>query len=392
MKKNNKKYARIRGGAGLTIVVPLLTMWVLSGWEQCPLSGLGFGEATLNAESGGRPFYLGFTSWASGPTPQAVSDTYDFISRNADVLTEHIEGVPWSEALNDKPFAEGFQKNIEQRLKNRLKGLKLVLAVSPLNMGRNGLASYFGTQENLPLPKEFEGKSFSDPIVKKAYLNYCQRMVDNFHPDYFIIGIETNELLRNTPQEWDHFVEFSKYMHGELKKKFPRLPMAQSVTLHVLLDKKLPNLEQYQKRIETFISDYDFNAISFYPFFMGLHYYDEFVVALRAIRQFGEKPIAISETGHPAEPIVAKTWNLNIPSSPEEQNEFIKALLNQAQADKYLFVTQFACRDYDELWKTFPEEVKDLGRLWRDTGLVDENNNKRLACQTWVSVLAKKKT
>ena len=213
-----------------------------------------------------------------------------------------------------------------------------------------------------------------------------------------VVGGVTHEEGHEDParrvadQEWDHFVEFSKYMHGELKKKFPRLPMAQSVTLHVLLDKKLPNLEQYQKRIETFISDYDFNAISFYPFFMGLHYYDEFVVALRAIRQFGEKPIAISETGHPAEPIVAKTWNLNIPSSPEEQNEFIKALLNQAQADKYLFVTQFACRDYDELWKRFPEEVKDLGRLWRDTGLVDENNNKRLACQTWVSVLAKKKT
>jgi peptidoglycan/xylan/chitin deacetylase (PgdA/CDA1 family) len=338
-----------------------------------------------------RRFYLGFTSWPSGPTPQAVEETYQFISQNADVLTEHIEGVPWTEALEGKPFAEAFQKNIEQRRRHRPQGLKLVLAISPLNMGRNGLASYFGEQENMPLPKVFQGKSFNDPTIKQAYLNYCRRMAEYFDPDYFIIGIETNELLKNTPAEWEPFLELSRYVRTELKKRFPSLPMAHSVTLHVLLDKKIPQLDTYQKKIREFISPYDFNAVSFYPFFLGLHHYDEFITALRAIRQLSDKPIAISESGHPAEAIVTKTWNLNIPSSPKEQNDFVKALLSQAQEDRYLFVTQFASRDFDELWKTFPEEVKDLGRLWRDTGLVDENDTKRPAFHTWADVLAKRR-
>ena len=373
----------------LAWIAVLLVFWAAFGRGPHLFSRTAL--SVTAAEPLTRPFYLGFTSWTSGPSEKDVSETYAFITQHADLITEHIEGVPWTEASQDAPFPRGFQENIQQRRRNRPSGLKLVLAISPLNMGRSALASYYGEKENMPLPQEFQGKSFDHPTIKKAYFNYCRRMAEYFEPDYFIIGIETNELLRNTPAEWEHFVEFSQYVHSELKKRFPRLPMAQSVTLHVLLDKKLQDLDQYQKRIKQFIADYDFNAVSFYAFFLGLHRYEEFVRAFESIRQFSSKPIAISECGHPAEPVVAKTWNLNLPSDPEEQSNFVKALLEQAQKHRYLFVTQFASRDYDDLWKMFPDDVKDLGRLWRDTGLVDENSNKRPAYAEWMKALGRPK-
>jgi len=337
-----------------------------------------------------RRFLMGFTSWSSGTTPEATQATYEFISHSADAITEHIEGVPWTEALSGEPFRKGFLENIERRKKNQPKGLKLVLAISPLNMGRSALADYYGDKENMPLPEEFRGKHFNDPVIKKTYLNYCRRMAEYFKPDYWIIGIESNELLNNTPAEWENYLELSRSIYAELKRQYPNTPLAQSVTLHKLLDKHNAHLDEYQQKISQFIASYDFNAISFYPFFLGMHERKEFQSAFESIPKFGDKPIAISESGHPAEPIIAKTWNLNIPATPEEQNDFVEAMLAAAQKEGYLFVTLFACKDFDEMWQSFPDSVKDLGRLWRDTGIVDEMNNKRPAYFSWMRALKNK--
>jgi|GEM_PF-5079682 len=35
------------------------------------------------------------------------------------------------------------------------------------------------------------------------------------------------------------------------------------------------------------------------------------------------------------------------------------------------------------IWETFPDNVKDLGRVWRDTGLLDEEGRRRLSYTTW---------
>jgi len=64
-------------------------------------------------------------------------------------------------------------------------------------------------------------------------------------------------------------------------------------------------------------------------------------------------------------------------------------LLSRAQTHHYLFVTCWAARDFDELWQTFPEAVKDLGALWRDTGLIDEAGKSRPAYATWKGWLSR---
>jgi hypothetical protein len=337
-----------------------------------------------------RVFLMGFTSWPYAATAEAVQGTYTFIGANADLITEHLDdGVPWAECLQDVPFPKTFLEKIEGRRKNRPPGTKLLLSLTPLNLGRNALAECAGDGQRPPLPAELKGKPFNDPQLVRAYARYCRRMAEFFQPDFLVTGIESNELLNNKPKEWNAYLELSRQAQREVRERFPRLPLSESVTLHKLLDRQNRGLAEYRTKLRKFVERQDFFAVSFYPFFLGLHTEKEFAEALDYLPAFSSKPIAITETGHPAEPIKIRTWKLDFPADAREQDAFVKVLLSRAEAQHYLFVTYWAARDFDELWKTFPEAVKDLGALWRDTGLVDEAGQPRPAYETWRSWFTK---
>jgi hypothetical protein len=218
---------RLKAASFMGILLCLIVVsrdWAFQ--DPCPtgpsLQAVGLPLSSVTVKSGNRRFYMGFTPWAYAGTPQAVAETYRFIRESADIITQHIEGVPWTGALAGAPFPKGFMDNISQRKKNQPSSLKRVLAISPLNQGRNGLADYYGEKEHMPLPKEFKGKHFNDPAVKTAYLNYCHRMIEFFQPNYLIVGIESNELLKNTPAEWGNYVELSRYVYSQLKQAVAR--------------------------------------------------------------------------------------------------------------------------------------------------------------------------
>jgi hypothetical protein len=337
-----------------------------------------------------RPFRLGFTTWPSAPTVEAVTGTYTFIAANGDLLAEHIEeGVPWQAAADGKPFPKEFAQKMQGRAKNRPKGMKLLLSITPLDMGRQGFAELVDDKGKRPVPKEWADKKFNDPAVKAAYLAYVRWMIDTFRPDYLLTGIETNELLNNRPAAWDAYRELSAHVRAEIKKQHPDMVVAESVTLHKLLEKGNKKLAEYQKAIREFIAGHDFCPVSFYPFFLGQHKPAEFDEAFKFLTTFTDKRIAIAETGHPAEDLAVKRWNLNFPATAAEQDDYVTTLLKRAQADRYLFVTWYASKDFDDLWATFPESVKDLGRLWRDTGLVDEKGKERPGLATWKKELGR---
>jgi hypothetical protein len=376
-----------------------------SGAEKAPASNQAPGPVSGAASAAGsadenlahahttaakREFLMGFTSWPYAATPEAVRETYAFISTNADLVVEHMDdGVPWTESLRDAPFPKAFLEKIEGRRKNRPPGMKLLLSLTPLNLGHNGLAECAGNGQRPPLPVELKRKPFDDQKVIRAYVNYCRRMVEFFQPDFLVTGIESNELLNNQPQQWDAYLELGRQVRHELQQRFPRLPLSESITLHKLRDQQNPRLAEYRTKIHALVQSHDFFAVSFYPFFLGLHTEKEFAEALDDLPAFSDKPIAIAETGHPAEPIKIRTWKLDFPADAQEQAAFVQVLLSQAQVHHYLFVTYWTARDFDELWKTFPESVKDLGTLWRDTGLIDEAGRPRPAYEMWKLWLAK---
>ena len=98
-----------------------------------------------------------------------------------------------------------------------------------------------------------------------------------------------------------------------------------------------------------------------------------------------DKPIAITETGYPAQAFTVA--NIPFDGTQEKQNAFIARLLDEAQARNFEFVINFVNRDYDALYDQI--NGGDLEMLWRDTGLWDENGQPRLALTTWRDWLSK---
>jgi hypothetical protein len=342
-------------------------------------------HATRNASSEeasqDRTFYMGFSPFPWDMTAEAVNATRQFITQNGNILAHHFDGgVPWTEALENKPFHPTLENDWKDRRKIS-SPMKTLVSVTPLNGGRNGLALYRGKDENMPLPDQFKGKALNDPIVKTAYLNYCRRAVEHFRPDYFAIGIEVNELIHNSPKQWPQFVELYKYIYSELKKDHPRLPIFATVTLHNLTNPGWKDLKTQQEKIREFLPCNDIAGISYYPFMAGQS--EKPTATLDWIRSFTDKPIAITETGYPAETIRLKSFNLTIPSDPTKQAVYFETLLDRANRDHYLFVVAFLYRDYDALWERIKATAPEAFIVWKDCGLIDEKGSERPAYGVW---------
>jgi hypothetical protein len=356
------------------------------------LLGLGAWGQPAETATGQRPFYMGLTPFPYDITPEAAIDTFENIAKLGDMIAHHIEGgVPWTEALEDKPFSAHVQENWKARKEHTPKNFKVYLALNCLNMTRDAMAGYHGEKEDMPVPDAFKGKQLDDPMVKKAYLNYCRRAVKFFKPDYLAIGIEVNELIHNTPPMWPGFVDLYKYVYGEIKKDNPNLPIFASITLHSLLKDEWKDLEVERTKIKEFLPFNDIAGISFYSFIKTIGPVDRPKDAFDWIRSFvGDKRIAITETTFPAESTHLEKENADLPGSPESQKAYYETLLDAAMRDNYLFVTLFLYRDYDQLWERMKDVFPGWAIAWRDSGLADGEGKPRPAMEVWKRYLAMK--
>ena len=333
-----------------------------------------------------RPFFMGFTPFPWDTTLAAVESTYDGIIANGDIICHHFDGgVPWPEALEDKPFSTHMLSDWKRRKESTPEGFKVFVAVTPLDTFRKGMALYHGDKENMPLPKSFKGKAFDDPEVMKAYLNYCRRVVEYFRPDYLALGIEVNELLQNSAGKWPGFVRLYKYVYGELKKDHPQMPIFATFTLHNMLQEDWSDIETQRSKVKEFLMEVDLVGVSFYPFIKTLGDSERPIEAFDWIRKFvGDKPIAITETGFPAEPTRLEDFKVNLPGSLQGQARYIETLLSTACSEQYIFVIAFLYRDYDALWEKIKVSMSgDWAAAWRDCGLVDETGKTRPAYEVW---------
>lgn len=333
-----------------------------------------------------RPFFMGFTPFPWDTTPAAVKSTYEGIVANGDIICHHFDGgVPWPEALEDKPFSAHVRSDWKRRKDGTPEDFKVFVAVTPLDTFRKGMALYHGEKENMPLPKSFRGKGFDDPEVMRAYLNYCRRVVEYFRPDYLAIGIEVNELIHNSAGKWPAFVRLYKYVYAELKRGHPQMPIFATFTLHNMLQEGASDIKTQRGKVKKFLTEVDVVGISFYPFIKTLGDPERPIEAFDWIRKFvGDKAIAITETGFPAEPTRLEDFKVNLPGSPQGQAMYIETLLSTACRDQYLFVIAFLYRDYDALWEKIKVGMSgDWAAAWRDCGLVDETGKTRRAYEVW---------
>jgi len=330
-----------------------------------------------------RHFKMGFTSWSFGPNPQDVSDTYSFLATNSDIYAEHIDAsIPWQAWMNDEPLPEAFTSEIAYRVSNKVAGSHLLLSVSLLNGLRKDLATDF--DGNIP-----NYTAFDDQPIEDAYVKHLEYLLGQFDPDYLVMAIEANELAFHSMEKWEGYKRLIKKVEARIRTNHPNLKISESMTLHNIQLPDVNDPEQYRLEMIEYMNQLEFVTISHYPFFKQHNSQTDFQSSLDFLHQNVNKPIAFVETAHIAEDLVVDNFGLNIKGNSEEQNVYLQTLLTNAQENQYEFIIWWAHRDFDALWETFPEESKDLGRIWRDTGLSDENGARRPALDSWEGAFAK---
>ncbi len=328
-----------------------------------------------------RNFDMGFSTWAYAKTVASVDDTYQFISTNSDIYSEHIDYmIPWNAWINNLPLPAEFTNEIAARVSRIITNNKLTLSVSLLNNSRDDLATDFdGSIPNYT--------ALNDQVIEDAYFKHIQYLVNQFDPNYLIIAIEVNELLKNDPDKWEGYKLLMANVKTRIQNVYPTLVISESITLHNLYQVDVPNPEAFINEVVDYANTMDFVAVSFYPFFKGLNTKDGFQEAFDFLHEKITKPIAFAETSHLSEDLTVDSYNLFITGNECEQNFYLESLLTNAQEHNYEYIIWWAHRDYNELWETFPVEVQDLGKLWISTGIINEDGVSKKAYSTWGIVL-----
>lgn len=323
-----------------------------------------------------RSFKMGFSTWPFASSLGAVDSTYQFIFNNGDIYSEQIDNrIPWDAWINGTPLPTSYTSEINSKVARKPAHKELLLSVSLLNTSRNDLI------ENLSGRVPAYNK-LSDSTIEKAYFKHLSYLIQQFNPTYLIAAMEVNELLLHDTTKWKDYQTLMAKLKPQLKRDFPNLKVSESITLHTLYSETLP-LSASQKELHGYINKMDFASLSFYPFFKGLHTAQEFQQAFDYVDNYIKVPVSFSETTHLAEHLIEPSLNIDIPSSEEEQKTFARILLENAQQHKYEFVIWWAHKDYDQLWQTLAPSAKPIAKVWRDTGLINENNQARPSLEVW---------
>ena len=328
-----------------------------------------------------RQFKMGFSTWSFGPTLANVNESYDFVTTNGDIYSEHLDHkVPWDAWMTGSELPANFTDEVQGKVNRIPSNVELLLSVSFLNGDRSDIMEDFSGEKPV-------FTAFNDSAIVEAYFKHVTYLVDAFDPTYLVYSIESNELFVNNAEDWPSFRSLMDTIGGRLKLKYPNLKMAESVTLHSWYETSEESA--YLTEVAEIANAGDFAAISFYPFFKGLHSRKAFQKAFDFLHSKVTVPIAFVETNHLAENLVVDAYSLNIKSNENEQKDYLETLFLNAHHQQYKFIIWWAHRDYDALWETFPDDVKDLGKIWRDTGLQDEDGNDRKSMKLWRTIFAK---
>jgi hypothetical protein len=327
-----------------------------------------------------RNFKMGFTSWPYAATLGAQDSTYAFLQAEGDIYAEHIDDkIPWSAWINNTALPTAFTNNILGRKNRKIAENQLLVSVSLLNNLRTDLAEDFNG-----LPPTYD--SLNQSSIEDAYVQHINYIVGELQPNYLLLAIEANELLINSPNLWESYKKLITNVRSRIKTAHPTVQLSESVTLHNWYNPNALN-SSLVREIQAYVNqNQDFVAISYYPFFQQLENVDEYQKAFDFLHSQTNKRIAFAETTQIAEDLIVSGLNLNILSSQGIQKDYLETLLLNAYREDYEFIIWWCHRDYDALWQTFPASVKDLGQLWRDSGLLDEDGQERAALSSWRSV------
>jgi hypothetical protein len=328
-----------------------------------------------------RPFLMGFTPWPADLSVEGLRTAQEFAHLHGDILSiMFIGGVPWPEALDDKPFSKDVQEHMSYRPPA---GKKLLLSISPLDKDRRALAPYWGDKDGLPLPKPWDREPLNSPRVKKAFLNFVLRSAQIMQPDYLAISVESNMLLSREPAKWAQLKELHRETYAAVKKMQPRLPVF--FTTEVLHYKKLATdakQADQEREVVDLMRHSDLFAMSVYPH-MSVEVPRPLPANFFDFAGRFKKPIAVSESGMNSRNVALKSYGLTLQGSDAAQQNFTELLLKTAARDNYHFVINFATTDSDKLVAKLRPPLGEIAQIWAYTGMQTSDKQPKPALAIW---------
>ncbi|HEX8038007.1 MAG TPA: hypothetical protein VF490_02600 [Chryseosolibacter sp.] len=332
-----------------------------------------------------RHFLMGFTPVQNELSSVTGEYAYRKLSAQADIINHHFDnGVPWEESLSGTEYDSRIVADWTVRKERVRTGQKTYVSVTPINAARNGLAARRGSRDNMPLQAPWSNYSFNDEAVKTAYLNYCKRVIDFFHPDYFAMSVEANLLYLFKPAMWNDYLGLHEYIYRQLKAIYPDLPVFTTVAGGPMLEGYLKDNDHVQQRLAAmqvleFSDDY---ALSFYPNPSAYGAEAHPVNVFDELFSISAKPLIVAETGYTGQkvPITAGTRLTAFQPDAVQQQKFVDDLLSASEKWKAEFVIWFTPAEYSQEVATL--EPAALAR--REAGLADANGIPRTALNSWV--------
>ena len=210
-----------------------------------------------------RRFKMGFTTWPFAPTQEAVISTEEFLGANGDIYSEHIDSeIPWNAWINGTDLPNAFIEMVATRAARRTSDNTLTLSLSLLNLERNDLMPDFdGT-----VPAY---NSLNDAHIENAYYEHVNYLVKRLTPEYLVIAVEVDGLLKQAPEKWESYKSLMTNVKNRIKSDYPSLAISESVMLHGFYQPDFGNPQNVVSEVSTYVNSMDFAAISFYPFLKG---------------------------------------------------------------------------------------------------------------------------
>lgn len=346
-------------------------------------------------DRGASPMF-GFTLFPYDLTPEASRRVTQLALPHSNLIAVHFDRcLPWAEALEDQPYPKWLRDDWREIRANMSSSHTVYIAVTPTHSDRRTLAPQCGASEDQPgeLPRAIRGKPYDDPAVKRAYVNYVRKAIDEFQPKYINIGIEISEMTLQYPDLWPQFEALYLHTLRALKASHPKVQVGLEMVLQSLMH------ERVARAAKPAIEQSDYLGISFYPYgyaygeaigaqalpklsMSGPNKFEQWRTPLRWLRQYTRKPIAICETGYTTKDVHLRQAGLRMPGNREQQRQFVRDLIDFAYRDQYLFVVWFILVDYERLLAKFPDPPEVM-KIWVNTGLFDGDVRPKPGWEEW---------
>lgn len=311
---------------------------------------------------------MGFSSLPRELTDECYEEVFTLAGEFGDlVLIQRVP--PWEEFLAGGAVSDDtIQTTQAERALAEENDLALFVAIDPTD-GTEGRSALAG------LPKDLEGRGFSDPDIRAAFISYAQYVALNYEPDYLALGVEMNMYYQHNPEDFDSFVSLYFDAYDAVKELSPDtlvFPTFQMEELQSLLPASEGHPPQWHL-LRRFEPKLDLVAISTYPSFAFDTPNDIPEDYYRQLETYTDRPIAIAEMGYSSGPC---RQGIN-DGTEQEQRDFLASILRQAEGMEMPFVVWFASWD-----PTFASEPPL--DLFQHIGLLRSDGSEKPSWKLWV--------